>query len=154
MSSEPGQAQVQVAVADVNHFLKYLRRAVPICLEEDSVASPAFEAALSDKGHQEAIRKFISDPQTRSIFIQRSSTKGKYDWMLSCSLLAVPLKLHVLSSDEDGVAGDQVGESEDDRDLVNYFISSNVQFTSSKMNRWAIMIFFRHVLCIHVLLLW
>lgn len=70
------QAQVQVALADVNHFLKYLRRAVPVCLEEDVVTSPAFEAALADKGHQEAIRKFISDPQTRAIFIQRNSTKG------------------------------------------------------------------------------
>ena len=69
-------AQVQVALADVNNFLKYLRRAVPICLEEDAVSSPAFEAALGDKAHQESIRKFISDPQTRAIFIQRSSTKG------------------------------------------------------------------------------
>ena len=71
------QAAVQVALTDVNHFLKYLRRAVPICLEEDAVSSPAFEAALSEKNHQEAIKKFISDPQSRAIFIQRSSTKGK-----------------------------------------------------------------------------
>ena len=70
------QAQVQVALADVNNFLKYLRKAVPICLEEDVVTSQAFETALGDKLHQEAIRKFISDPQTRAIFIQRSSTKG------------------------------------------------------------------------------
>lgn len=70
------QAQVQVAIADVNNFLKYLRKAVPVCLEEDVVTSQAFETALGDKAHQEAIRKFISDPQTRAIFIQRSSTKG------------------------------------------------------------------------------
>ena len=70
------QAQVQVALADVNNFLKYLRRSVPVCLEEDTVTSPSFESALADKSHQEAIRKFISDPQTRAIFIQRSSTKG------------------------------------------------------------------------------
>lgn len=71
------QAQVQVALADVNNFLKYLRKAVPVCLEEDVITSQAFETALGDKSHQEAIRKFISDPQTRAIFIQRSSTKGK-----------------------------------------------------------------------------
>ena len=70
------QTQVQVVLADVNNFLKYLRRAVPICLEEDSVSSPAFEAALGDKNHQESIKKFIGDPQTRAIFIQRNSTKG------------------------------------------------------------------------------
>ena len=68
--------QAQVQVADVNNFLKYLRKAVPVCLEEDVVTSQAFETALGDKAHQEAIRKFISDPQTRAIFIQRSSTKG------------------------------------------------------------------------------
>lgn len=76
------QAQVQVALADVNNFLKYLRKAVPICLEEDVVSSQAFETALGDKAHQEAIRKFISDPQTRAIFIQRSSTKGKVKLLL------------------------------------------------------------------------
>ena len=71
------QASVQVAFADVNNFLKYLRRAVPVCFEEDNTSSPALETALADKSHLEAIRKFISDPQTRAIFIQRSSTKGK-----------------------------------------------------------------------------
>lgn len=72
------QASVQVAFADVNNFLKYLRRAVPVCLEEDALSSPALETALTEKSHLEAIRKFISDPQTRAIFIQRSSTKGKF----------------------------------------------------------------------------
>ena len=67
----------QVALADVDHFLKYLRRAVPICLEEDAVQSPAFEAALADRNHLEAVKRFIGDPQTRAIFIQRSSSKGQ-----------------------------------------------------------------------------
>lgn len=69
-------AQVQVLLADMNNFLKYLRKVVPVCLEEDAVTSPAFETALADKSHLEAARRFISDPQTRAIFIQRSSTKG------------------------------------------------------------------------------
>ena len=84
------QPQVQVALADVNNFLKYLRKVVPVCLEEDVVSSQAFETALGDKSHHEAIRKFISDPQTRALIIQRSSTKGsvllKYPFLrLICS---------------------------------------------------------------------
>ena len=39
-------------------------------------------------------------------------------------------------TDEDAVAGDQSGENEDDRELVTYYISTNVQFTSSKMSRY------------------
>lgn len=38
--------------------------------------------------------------------------------------------------DEDAVAGDQSGETEDDKELVTYYISTNVQFTSSKMSRY------------------
>lgn len=71
-------AQVQVSLADMNSFLKYLRKVVPVCLEEDAVSSSALETALTDKSHQEAVRRFISDPQTRAIFIQRSSTKGEH----------------------------------------------------------------------------
>ena len=90
------QAPVQVAVADINNFLKYLRRAVPVCLEEDAVSSPAFETALADKSNLESIRKFISDPQTRAIFIQRNSTKGDLvDFILSQHSRAINLmKLH------------------------------------------------------------
>lgn len=79
-SSDVGDsAQVQVSLADMNNFLKYLRKVVPVCLEEDAPSSPALETALADKSHQEAVRRFISDSQTRAIFIQRSSTKGMYD---------------------------------------------------------------------------
>jgi hypothetical protein len=39
-------------------------------------------------------------------------------------------------SDEDAVGSEQSGENEDEKELVTYFISTSVQFTSSKMNRY------------------
>lgn len=68
--------EVRVDLADVNRLFKYLRRVIS-CLEEDAVFSPAFETTLADKAVKEATRKFISDPQTKAIFIQRSSTQGQ-----------------------------------------------------------------------------
>jgi hypothetical protein len=50
-------------------------------------------------------------------------------------LLRKTSKLFVGLLDEDAVAGDQGGETEDDKELVTYYISTNVQFTSSKMSR-------------------
>ena len=46
------------------------------------------------------------------------------------------INLNWVLTDEDAVAGDQSGENEDDRELVTYYISTNVQFTSSKMSRY------------------
>lgn len=42
-------------------------------------------------------------------------------------------------SDEDAVGSEQSGENEDEKELVTYFISTSVQFTSSKMNRYLIL---------------
>jgi hypothetical protein len=49
--------------------------------------------------------------------------------------------------DEDAVAGDQSGETEDDKELVTYYISTNVQFTSSKMSRYIqfILVYVNHI---------
>lgn len=66
-----------VELADVGLLVKYLRRVVPVLLEEDDVVHPSLESALSDKGNLEILRKFIADPQTRSLLIQRSSSKGE-----------------------------------------------------------------------------
>ena len=42
-------------------------------------------------------------------------------------------------SDEDGV-GDQGGDTEEEKELIQYFITTNVQFTSSKMNRFELIV--------------
>lgn len=66
-----------VELADVGLVINYLRRVVPVLLEEDDVVHPSLEAALSDKNNVDVLRKFISDAQIKSLLIQRSSSKGK-----------------------------------------------------------------------------
>ena len=42
-------------------------------------------------------------------------------------------------SDEDGV-GDPGADTEEEKELIQYFITTNVQFTSSKMNRFELIL--------------
>lgn len=66
-----------VSVVDYLSFANYLKKAVTILLPEEDVVSPALNNALEDRSNQECIRKFLSDPQVTSLYIQRSSSKGK-----------------------------------------------------------------------------
>lgn len=67
----------QVAIIDYNNFANYVRKTATHFLTEDDVIPPAFNFALEDKNSQECIRKFLSDPQVDSLYIQRSCIKGK-----------------------------------------------------------------------------
>lgn len=69
------EAQNVVAV-DFQDFANYLRRAATVLLPEDDIVPPALNAALDDKIYQDCIKKFISDPQVSSLFVQRFSLKG------------------------------------------------------------------------------
>lgn len=66
-----------VTIVDFGAFANYLRKAVTILLPEEDAVPPAFNTALEDTKNQECIRKFLSDPQVSSLYIQRSCTKGK-----------------------------------------------------------------------------
>jgi len=68
-----------VAVVDYTAFINYILKAATILLpEDDSQAQPKnLVAALDDKANQECIRKFISDPQVTTLYIQRNSSKGE-----------------------------------------------------------------------------
>ena len=46
-------------------FVKYLRRVVPVLLEEEDDVPEAFNKALQDRQYLENIKKFLSDPQVR-----------------------------------------------------------------------------------------
>lgn len=84
--SEGAPETQNVAVVDSTAFINYILKAAAILLpEDDSQAQPiALKAALDDKANQEFIRKFISDPQISTLYIQRSSSKGKW-WLLKGS---------------------------------------------------------------------
>lgn len=67
-----------VAIVDFTAFTNYILKAASVLLpEDDSQAEPvALKAALDDKANQECIRKFLSDSQVSTLYIQRSSSKG------------------------------------------------------------------------------
>jgi len=74
------EAQVQqaqtVAVSDVGKFGAYLRRAVPVLLEDAEDTPEAFAAALDEKTVVDCMKRFLGDPQVPVLLIQRLSSKG------------------------------------------------------------------------------
>ena len=76
-ADQEGQAAPAVqAVAEVDKFAAYLCRCTPVLLEDQVEPSPAFKVAVADRQNAEQIRKFLSDPQSPALLVQRSSTKG------------------------------------------------------------------------------
>lgn len=66
-----------VAIVEFGAFANYLRKAATILLPEEDAVPPALNVALEDRGNQDCISKFLSDPQVPALYIQRSCTKGK-----------------------------------------------------------------------------
>ncbi len=65
------------STVDISTFLPYLKKVVTLLLQEENEdISGALSTALEDRSHVEAIRKFLSDSQFPSLFIQRGITKG------------------------------------------------------------------------------
>ncbi|XP_066142886.1 dynein heavy chain, cytoplasmic isoform X6 [Euwallacea fornicatus] len=99
-----------VALVDFTAFSNFILKAATVLLPEDeSQAEPKnLVAALDDKTNQECIRKFISDPQVTTLYIQRNSSK-----------------------DDDT---DQPPEGEEEKEPVVYYVSNEVHYSSSKMS--------------------
>jgi hypothetical protein len=76
VEAEGQPAQPVQSVADPDKFVTYLERCVPVLLDDCDGTSASFKAALSDRNNVEQIKKFLSDPQTPTLLVQRSSTKG------------------------------------------------------------------------------
>ncbi|CAH0687821.1 unnamed protein product [Spodoptera exigua] len=105
--SENSPESQNVVVVDFQDFANYLRRAATVLLPEDDIVPPALNAALDDKVNQDCIRKFISDPQVSSLYVQRFSSK------------------------EDD--SEQPTEGEEEKEAVTYQISNEVHFSSSRV---------------------
>jgi hypothetical protein len=73
--------QAIVSIADHKSFCNYLRKAILVLFDDDQVNSSKLDEALDDnRGHQECIKKFLSDPQVQTLYIQKSSSKGKSEF--------------------------------------------------------------------------
>ena len=66
-----------VALAEVALVCEHVRRAAGVLLEEAPTLPRTLQQALEDKLNQECIKKFIGDPQTRSLLVERVSAKGE-----------------------------------------------------------------------------
>ncbi|XP_023932000.1 cytoplasmic dynein 1 heavy chain 1-like, partial [Lingula anatina] len=104
-SEAEAQSQNVQTVADVSVFANYLRRAIPVMLEDGDDTPKALHDALKEKNKLEAIRKFLSDSQVPALLIQRCSNK-------------------------DEVGGEGEGDVEE---VITYDIASDVHFTSARM---------------------
>ncbi|XP_028159313.1 dynein heavy chain, cytoplasmic isoform X8 [Ostrinia furnacalis] len=105
--SENTPEAANVVLVDFQDFANYLRRAATVLLPEDDIVPPALNAALDDKVNQDCIRKFASDPQVSSLYVQRFSSK------------------------EDD--NEQPTEGEEEKEAVTYQISNEVHFTSPRV---------------------
>ncbi len=69
------QATAQ-ALMEVSAFANYLRRIVPVLLEDVEDTPVGLVTTLKERSSIELMKKFISDPQTPAVLIQRFTSKG------------------------------------------------------------------------------
>jgi len=75
--SEASVQQAQtVAVSDVSKFAGYLRRAVPVLLEDAEDTPEVFAASLGERAVVDCMKRFLADPQVPVLLVQRLSVKG------------------------------------------------------------------------------
>jgi len=64
-------------IIEVSTFSNYLRRVIPVLLEDAEDTPEALIHALKDKTSIDCMKKFLSDPQIPVLLVQRSSVKGR-----------------------------------------------------------------------------
>lgn len=78
-SPNTAAGQTTAVVAELSQFLPYLKQLVALLIDANlnpTASASEFDKCLSDKSSLECIRKFINDPQTRNLIIQKLQTKG------------------------------------------------------------------------------
>ena len=70
------QQQSTQSVVEVSALANYLRRVVPVLLEDIDDTPVSLNSALKDKHTQECMKKFLSDPQVTALLVQRLAAKG------------------------------------------------------------------------------
>ena len=66
------------SIIDANVFLSYLKKLITVLLQEEGEdLSIALKISFDDRTNLECIKKFLSDSQVPSLFIQKGSNKGE-----------------------------------------------------------------------------
>ncbi len=84
--SDAQQAAAAQAVMEVSAFANYLRRVVPVLLEDVEDTPAALVTAFKERASIESMKKFISDPQVSVLLIQRLGVKGKFLFKFDISI--------------------------------------------------------------------
>ncbi|XP_065208173.1 dynein heavy chain, cytoplasmic isoform X2 [Planococcus citri] len=101
------------SIIDANVFLSYLKKLITVLLQEEGEdLNTALNVAFEDRSTLECIKKFLSDSQVQSLFIQKGSNK-----------------------DDEAEPGT---ENEEDKELITVLISNAVHFTNPKMSSMAL----------------
>lgn len=75
---QPIDTQQNVSIVDYKAFSNYLRKCVNLFFDDEEFNSSKLEEALDEnRANQECIKKFLSDPQVQTLYIQKSSSKEK-----------------------------------------------------------------------------
>lgn len=75
--------QQNISIVDHKAFSNYLRKCVNLFFDDEEINAAKLEEALDEnKANQECIKKFLSDSQVQTLYIQKSSFKGKVDKFL------------------------------------------------------------------------
>ena len=82
-TSDPQQGSTQTVI-EVSAFANYLRRVVPVLLEDADDTPRSLVSALKEKGALDCMKKFLSDPQIPVLFVQRNTTKGENLYLHTC----------------------------------------------------------------------
>ena len=75
------ESQSTQAVAEVPVLVQYLRKIIPLLLE-DGEPSVVLDNALEDKGYKECMKKFLTDQQTIALMVERNVTKGMHTFYI------------------------------------------------------------------------
>ena len=77
-----GSETATQSVIEMSAFSNYLRRVVPVLLEDVDDTPAALNTALKERSSVDCMKKFLSDPQATVLIVQRHSSKGEYTFFI------------------------------------------------------------------------
>lgn len=126
-----------LSVMDLAVFVDYLKKTVSTILQGDKFStSPMLDLVFEDSTNVECIKKFLSDPNTATLFVQKSVIKGNsvelYCVLEKIRIFEIKRNFPIVVLDEETENG---GEGDDDKDTPIFYLSNEVIFTNQKMTR-------------------
>ena len=79
-------------IADVKLLQDYVVKLITLVLEENKLPSTTLIKKLSEPASVELMKKFIGEPQTRSLMVEKVTIKGKDSYYILISILLSVLK--------------------------------------------------------------